>query len=321
VGGGASGPYINKADEGLAGGLYYAVWNLNYSKTFFSPNRQISSPVQFGSLSTGVRRQLPWQTLLFRPDPQNQHPGSVAPKDHLLLDLFQMPVVEPYAISEPLSTAGRINMNYRLAPFSHITRETALRAALKAVMVTSIHKDRSNYNGQPYRFRIHEEETLKAFERRFNLSDPTDPQRKGLFVSASEICDVPLVPSVPAGYFNYPQQPKLTDMPRWWDDHVATADNLRESPYNRLYPLLTTKSNTYTVHVRAQSLRKRPGSAPDLWEEGRDSVAAEHRGWSLVERYVDTGAPGLPDFATASSETLERFYRFRILGSKRFTSF
>ncbi len=36
--------------------------------------------------------------------------------DYLLLDLFSMPVVEPYPISEPLSTAGRINMNYQIVP-------------------------------------------------------------------------------------------------------------------------------------------------------------------------------------------------------------
>ena len=34
------------------------------------------------------------------------------------LDLFNMPVVEPYAISEPFSTDGKVNLNYALAPFS-----------------------------------------------------------------------------------------------------------------------------------------------------------------------------------------------------------
>ena len=31
-----------------------------------------------------------------------------------------MPFVEPYLISEPLSTAGRVNLNYQIAPFSYI---------------------------------------------------------------------------------------------------------------------------------------------------------------------------------------------------------
>ncbi len=34
-----------------------------------------------------------------------------------------MPVVEPYPISEPLSTAGRINMNYQIVPFTYINRD------------------------------------------------------------------------------------------------------------------------------------------------------------------------------------------------------
>jgi hypothetical protein len=32
-----------------------------------------------------------------------------------------MPVVEPYAISEPLSVAGRVNLNYQIVPFTNIT--------------------------------------------------------------------------------------------------------------------------------------------------------------------------------------------------------
>ena len=42
-----------------------------------------------------------------------QHYGATDPADYLLTDLFNLPVVEPYAISEPLSTSGRINMNYQ----------------------------------------------------------------------------------------------------------------------------------------------------------------------------------------------------------------
>ncbi len=75
----------------------------------------------------------PWQTLLFCPNPASEannsgapiHPGfgwtaSAAtnappykiPPDHALLDFFTMPIVQPYAISEPFSTAGKVNMNY-----------------------------------------------------------------------------------------------------------------------------------------------------------------------------------------------------------------
>ena len=32
-----------------------------------------------------------------------------------------MPVLEPYAISEPLSTAGKVNLNYPIAPFGYVS--------------------------------------------------------------------------------------------------------------------------------------------------------------------------------------------------------
>ncbi len=38
-----------------------------------------------------------------------------------MMDLFNMPTVEPYAISEPFSTAGKVNMNYQILPYTYIT--------------------------------------------------------------------------------------------------------------------------------------------------------------------------------------------------------
>jgi hypothetical protein len=86
-------------------------------RSYFSPNRQIASAVMFGSIPTGVVRGLPWQTLLFRPNRgAKSHPGAQTvsnPADHLMLDLFNLPVVEPYAISEPFSTGGKVNLKLR----------------------------------------------------------------------------------------------------------------------------------------------------------------------------------------------------------------
>ena len=108
----------------------------------FSPNRLVQSAGCFGSLPTGVASNVPWQTLLFRPDswflsqstakPENRHYGSKYPRDHLFMDLFWMPVVEPYAISEPFETRGKINMNYQILPFTYIKRATALHALFKS---------------------------------------------------------------------------------------------------------------------------------------------------------------------------------------------
>ncbi len=107
------GPFVNKPDEGntygsgTSGALacYSNYWmQAPAGPTYFSPNRIMPSPGMFGSLPTGVKSGTPWRTLLFRP--QTGHFGATAPKDHLLMDLFWMPVVDPYAISARFSTAG-----------------------------------------------------------------------------------------------------------------------------------------------------------------------------------------------------------------------
>jgi uncharacterized protein (TIGR02600 family) len=335
IGCGSDGPMINKTDDGTTS-ISISGWDPYYGyemsekssdrstrgKALASPNRQLASAVQFGSLSTGVSRQLPWQTLLFRPDPAGTHPGSTSPKDYLLLDLFTMPVVEPYAISEPLSTAGRVNLNYRIAPYgSYITRSTALRAALKSTMVMAIPTSLSlKYKGASKsadncRYRIDPDETtgtLKFFEDRFNRNDSNDATQRGLFVSASEICDIPLVPkgSTAAGMSTY------------WTGKELTGDNVRETPYSHLYPLLTTKSNTYTVHVRVQSLKKVPGTNIAQWVEGRDRVLGEYRGSSVIERYIDPNdsrwIQGNAGYLDPDANSLEPMYRFRVIGTKRF---
>ncbi len=311
------GPYINKPDEGTTSKGTNTTSELPYytntdefdAQALFSPNRQVSSPVMFGSLSTGVVRKLPWQTLLFRPDPSNQHPGTAAPKDALLLDLFNMPIVEPYAISEPFSTAGKVNMNYQIAPFSYIRRETALHGALQSTWTMGIPTaDSKIYKGNAgpknYRFRLDRTETLRQFQDRF------DQDR--IFVSPSEVCDLELVP----------EGQKVSGMPAYWAQNLLTGDNVREMPYTHLYPLLTTKSNIYTVHLRVQSLAKSKNAKVDEWDETRDQMASEYRGSSIIERYVDPDDPLLPDFAALSLDDpkgdLDQYYRARVIETKQF---
>ena len=318
------GPYINKADEGTTTGVNgQAYWSYSSENTdgvtHFSPNRQMASPVMLGSLPTGVgySPQRPWQTLLFRPDVSGTHPGSAAPKDYLVLDLFTMPIVEPYAISEPLSTAGKVNMNYQIAPFYYIKRETAVRAALKAILTMAIpdadsvkYKDRNS--GTICRTPLDPVETLKQFQARFDNADPAKPS---LFVSAAEICDLHLVPKGAV----------LTELqsPAYWDRFRLTGDNSREMPYNHLYPLLTTKSNTYTVHIRAQVLKKVRATAAKVWDEERDLVLSEYRGSSVIERYIDPDdsrfKPSSSNYVNPDTTSIEDIYRLRVLSTQKFS--
>ncbi|TDU71151.1 uncharacterized protein (TIGR02600 family) [Prosthecobacter fusiformis] len=173
--GGRVGPFINKVDEGnyavytekLSTWTQAMKWRFTYFKgadtnaayanstgSYFSPNRMVSSPVVMGSLPSRLwdaNGEGAWTNLLFRPyvpvdagesgslvTPATSHPGQASPPDHYLLDLFWMPVVEPYAISEPLSTAGKINLNYQIMPFTHIRRATAVHAAMKGELMAAL---------------------------------------------------------------------------------------------------------------------------------------------------------------------------------------
>ena len=346
------GSYINKADEGdigaTSGSNTFPYFDLDYtpsptppSSTLFSPNRMIPSAAMFGSLPTGVWSNSPWQTLLFRPGPA-LHPGlgtqtgtatypgsapySTLP-DHLLLDLFHMPVVEPYAISKPFATAGRINMNYSIVPFTYINRDTGLRAAMKAQTMSAINVSHiSNYKSYQNpaspttgnypasvttHFSINPDATLSQFRARFGTGD--------IFRSASEICSIDLVPAdttTPA-----PTSPTRANMDAYWSTNKLTGDNLRERPYADLYPLLTTKSNVYSVYYEVQALKQTPNadSTYATWVESKDVVLGTYRGAQTIERYIDP-TDNIPDYATATSSTqpLSQFYRFRTLSNRQF---
>jgi uncharacterized protein (TIGR02600 family) len=337
------GPFINKADEGDKSNDPQKDpydWKLQDkagsgfkdTPALFTPNRQIPSAGMFGSLPSGVLANRPWQTLLFRPEPK--HPGSKGragdgtvsakmPADHYLLDLFHMPVVEPYAISEPLSTAGRINMNYQIVPFTYINRETGIRALLATEKVTAIRDDEAHHYKKNYwngakvpsnrpqkniRFEVNIDETLEGFRQRFEVE-------RDIFRSASEICELHIVPSDPD--FSTDTYATMED---YWETHRITGDNTKERIYTNLYPRLTTKSNTFTVHFRAQALKKVPSTPANVWDESKDQVTGEYRGHQTLERYIDPNDPDLPDYADLGTHPpISDFYKFRVVQAKQFT--
>ncbi len=216
-----------------------------------------------------------------------------------------MMVVEPFALSEPFSTSGKVNMNYQVAPFTYIERTTGLRAALKATMAMAIPTaDANKYkaaSGGTYRFHVNLDETLKQFDEHFRENKP--------FVSASEICDQELVP----------QGQTLAGMPAFWSQRLLTGDNSRETGYGHIYPLLTTKSNTYTVHVKVQTLKKVKGTPADEFVHGRDLSTGEFRGAFVIERYLDPNAASFDETDPgAYMGDANTPYRFRVLRSKQF---
>ncbi len=77
------------------------------------------------------------------------------------------------------------------------------------------------------------------------------------YLSESEICTVPLVPQ---GRASTSVAATQTALDSFWNSSTGagrlTGDNIRELPYAQIYSRLTTRSNSYTVHVRVQVLQK-----------------------------------------------------------------
>ena len=336
----SDGAYANKPDEGSnnpsATPYYDTLQEPGHSPSFFTASRIIPSAVMFGSLPTGVVEGVPWRTLLFRP--QANRPVWAAPpgpKDHLLLDLFDMPVVEPYAISEPFSTAGKVNMNYQIAPFSYITRNTAIRAVLGSELIAKVPGSAASQAANSYasayknkgsaatngvaRLPVNLSETdgaLRQFRDRFNGTGAYTAAGPSIFLSASEICDIYLVPQ---GY-NWTSD-SAADSAWYGTDFALAGDNVRERPYADIYPRLTTKSNTFTVHFTVQAL-KNLSTDPAQWNEDRGIVLGEYRGSTTIERYLDPNDPNIPDYGDGTDPTtktpIDSFYRWRIVANRRF---
>ena len=287
--------------------------NTPSSKGYFSPNRQIPSPISLlGSIPSSTTTG--WQSLLFSPNPAAgaTHPGLAGLPDYVFLDLFWMPVAEPYPISEQFSTAGKINLNYKIMPFPYINRSTGLHALLKSTWMTALDNSLSrNYKSHFYvrgmansqtRYSINATETVKRFDTSVFDSGK-------IFRSAAEICSIWMVP----------QGQTASNAQSFWNGKLLTSDTAREQPYDHIYSRVTTKSNTFTVHWRAQALQKVPGTAAETWDDTKDRMAAELRGSTLIERYIDPNATNIPDYATNPTATpLSNYYKWRTISESFF---
>jgi hypothetical protein len=334
------GAFINKPDEGNTYSIYNSVQSrqtipyfeqtqntATTGATFFSPNRIIPSPGMFGSLPSQVIAGTPWRTLLFRP--QQNHPGGpssnggIDPPDHLFMDLFWMPLVQPYALSEPFASAGKVNMNYQIVPFTALRRDIALRAAMKSEQISVAATGAGGtYKGSstagPFLFNLDlaaPTSTTDQTTKTFRDFEATFAQGK-IFSSATQICDIYLVPVGQAFSSDSAAQ-------AFWDANRLTGDNSRERPYANLYGKLTTRSNTFTAHTRVQVLKKVVSSTPGTWTEGKDVVLSEYRGSTELERYIDPTS-AMPDFAADlaanpnSTEKVSDYCRVRIVDARRF---
>lgn len=321
------GPYIDRANDGrVASGRnpYFDEDLLRQpsvtSDDTWMPNLLVSGPGMFGGLSSGIRSNVPWRTLLFRPQPGNHYGAPNQPRqgdlpDHLFMDMFWMPVIEPYAISMPFATRGKINLNYQIVPFDNIKRQTALHALMKAERVTAIPTTAaSTYKTgttADFRNRIDAYETLEQAEHRFAENQ--------LFRSPTEICELYLVPegeelgTADGGgrrEFSYPA------MDSFWQTHALTGENLRERPYANMVPRLTTKSNVYKVHMIVQTLKKVPSVPAEQFDADLEKVTGQWRGSAMIERFIDPNIDDLPEYIGdegLNARSLDYYYQYRVL--------
>jgi len=319
----SDGAQINLPDAGTTNAPLSAYFSLTGGSvgapTQRTPNALVPSPVIFGSLPAGINptapaQSEPWRTLLFCPYPAGDatHPGFTSPPDYLVLDNFWMPVVEPYAISGTMTTTGKINLNDQIAPFTYLHRSTGLHALLNDLRIPAIPTSMAaKYKtaGSPITSiwkTVDENATIAQIENRFSTGDA--------YLCEGEICSVPIVP---LGTASTSVVATKTALDSFWNGSSGggrlTGDNLRELPYAQLYGRLTTRSNSYTVHVRVQVLKKLTGDPnQNVWNEGVDLVLGDWRGSYEIERYLDPAAT-----APASGQPLGP-YKFRIVSSRRF---
>jgi len=267
-----------------------------HDSPFFSAKRAIPSPGTFGSLPTGVQSNIPWRTLLFRPD--TQHYGASEAPDHLWMDLFRMPTVDPEGISDRWAEKGKINLNYQILPFSYIQRSTAMHALLKSermlAIPTTAAREYKNEGGTDYRFPIDAATTLLQAEDRFSAGQ--------FFRTASEFCEIYLVPDAPGAprdrnTLGAPVGGDYPSMRDFWQAHALTGDNSKERPYTTLYSNLTTRSNRFKVHVQAQTITKSDESDPDTFDPSLDTISDQTATAAFIQRrIVDTPAEQVPGY-------------------------
>ncbi len=322
----------------------------------FNPNRMVPSGVMFGSLPSASQAGAPWTTLLFRPNvardghlKRNAHLGEAGnglrhtgdlttvdgfetpqmrsiykdeelPPDHIWLDFFWMPIVEPYPISEPFATSGKINLNYQMLPFSYIKRATGLAAVFKSERVLGIpnsagrrYKDGSDSGHEGWHHPVDldfKKGTFAQWEHKF--------EQGKVFRTATEICEM----------FLYPKDEDVSwdedskGIRRWWDKHRLSGDNTIEQPYANIYPRVTTKSNTFKVYMTVQTLQKVRGTPVNEFVVGQDQVSGEYRGSAVIERFLDPTDRDIPDYKNErienTAESLEQFYRYRVVNVRQF---
>ncbi|HEY5792303.1 MAG TPA: hypothetical protein VIS74_03330, partial [Chthoniobacterales bacterium] len=222
----------------------------------------------------GMQRNRPFETLKFQPG------GGGNPPDWLLLDLLS-PSFRPFTFLH--SATGKINPNARVAPWSSggdYTNDTVARwKPLQAL--------------------------LQGWNRSFNpVSASVTLPASGPSDLVKNILNHRFVGAQYGAPDTYDYIGELCEVEGVAD---AGADNWeKEALIRNLANLLTTRSNSFTVHGVVQLVKKRPGASNWAeWEPG-DIITAQKRFHCGIERHVWPGVDGVPGNGTVQNGTLTK---------------
>lgn len=249
------------------------------------------------SLNYVEQHGVPFRGLNMSPSTQASQAtdGGTSYPDWAMLDLFNVPFLpqKPYgpgtsvAAVQPFrrltyggATVGRMNINNPEVPypFSEATAGVAQtppkRNALKALFEGLTPSRTYDSSNEPV-FTTIDASTSAVLAQAVAKYQ----KQKGPFFMAGQIANVPEV----AAYL-YTFNGSATRA-----NSISRNDLVRDT-----MGAITTRSNVYTIWVVAQTIRKNPGNTRyDVFEKG-DRITSEVRRRYLVERFIDTGADGVP---------------------------
>jgi hypothetical protein len=196
--------------------------------------------------------------------------------DWALLDLFQIPVINPAGGTSGGSTIGRVNPNSPTSLYPWTNGPTVSRVAPLAAVFQGL---RVNQNL---------DQTTGAFSGGTEIDAATATNiATGIgtylaslgrpFKMAAEIADVPAIQNVSRniGPLSGPAVSVMNDL-------------VRQAVGN-----LSTTTSVFSIWVVGQSVRKKPGNTDYGVFEAGDVVLAEARRRIVVERYLDLGVDGI----------------------------
>ncbi len=252
------------------------------------------------NLSANLTEQkgVPFRTLNFAPstDASQTNPGTgISYPDWALLDLFTVPGVANIGqtsvgqrftnFTSGGATAGRINPNSVIVPFSTVTRNTTLAAAFKSLSTdATILTNNATLNGTTdWNAGASVNETSIAAAIDDYIRKP--PAMGGLgrpLAVAGELANVPAIA-------NYTNSLSVT-----LSNGTAVTVRSRNDLLMQSIGHFNTQSNTFSVWAVSQSISKvRSNTNYDQVEIG-DRKIGESRMRFIVERYLDLGTD---DFA------------------------